>query len=951
MRARGLLLIVMLTAWGLGCKGDAGADGTSCTATDNGDGTSTITCTDGTTVTVSNGTDGTDGTSCSITDNDDGTKTITCEDGTSVTVTDGANGGSCTIVDNGDGSKTISCDDGTTVTVSDGTDGSAGGNVAVGDLHGADYLMTSGEYAAGKYRVDIDVTGATAALDGTVSVDFAVANQAGTPIRDIASITANIAKLAPAAAGQSSARWVPYIYRTETVSGDSFPKPSGTVAYQGYREGNGTLTNHGDGSYTYVFHTNLATASVNGQPIAYERNLLHRVSLMLGGHTGPTDDAVYDFVPDGSTPTVTRDVVPTEACVGCHGEEFHGHGGDRMSVENCVTCHNPGSTDAQSGNTLDFEVMIHKIHAGGELPTVAGPDGNPWATADNGEYAIYGYGNHKISWEKVGFPAKIENCTKCHEGAADAENWQQKPGMAACTSCHDDVDLPTGTNHPVAQSDDANCHLCHGANGTSVKPIDVAHDWTVQEPRDIPEFDLNVTLTPPANGAYYTGTEAPTITIVVEKDGVALADHRLLRGAAQGCTPTATTPSTCPADTDGKWANTGLYVQGPRHDRNPVLTTRARAQILSTAAGPFTFAAATSLVVKLDQGVDFFKDDLWHTRLVGTVTVPVAAGTYTADQLATLLNANGAFAARAIAYVQGGFLGLRSRNLGKVHALQLAAGDVTTAVFAGDVTVKVPGGSTPSNTVASAATTVGAIPAATDDPKVTLYADRIEYQLDPVTDLEPGTYVVNLEFAQLGRVSATNYRTPSIAKVTFQVGQAATEKLVANNCNTCHESSSGKGLVLDPSRHNKILDDSATDQCGACHDKQPQDPNCPAGTASCGATTVSAWTGARPISKRVHAIHLGSSLAYPLATVDYGNGDPVTGRNWDITSPANARECQMCHQDDTSSGTWETEASRLPCSGCHDGDAASAHMKLMTYDPTPTMPWSGDEEETCKTCH
>ncbi|MHB8060519.1 MAG: hypothetical protein ACYDHO_06775, partial [Gaiellaceae bacterium] len=67
---------------------------------------------------------GADGSSCTVVDNGDGTKTIACSDGTSVTVSDGAggvSGSSCTVVDNGDGTKTISCSDGTVATVSDGT--------------------------------------------------------------------------------------------------------------------------------------------------------------------------------------------------------------------------------------------------------------------------------------------------------------------------------------------------------------------------------------------------------------------------------------------------------------------------------------------------------------------------------------------------------------------------------------------------------------------------------------------------------------------------------------------------------------------------------------------------------------------------------------------------------------------------------------------------------------
>ncbi len=151
-------------------------------------------------------------------------------------------------------------------------------------------------------------------------------------------------------------------------------------------------------------------------------------------------------------------------------------------------------------------------------------------------------------------------------------------------------------------------------------------------------------------------------------------------------------------------------------------------------------------------------------------------------------------------------------------------------------------------------------------------------------------------------------------------------------------------MVVDVSRHNKYLRDLATDQCGGCHDQMPQFADSVTSPGSIG------FTGARPISRRVHGIHYGSSLNYPLATVDYANGDPVVGRNWDITLPQDVRNCETCHTD-TTSGTWATRPARLPCSGCHDSDAATGHMRIQTYDPTPTAPWSGDEIESCQTCH
>ena len=131
--------------------GRDGANGTSCTVTrDESAGSTTIACEDGTTATVHDGKDGaqgpagprgdagpagptgpsgTDGSSCTVTENGNGTKTIACDDGTSVTVSDGAAGAagsSCTVTDNGNGTKTVSCDDGTSVTVSDGAAGQDG---------------------------------------------------------------------------------------------------------------------------------------------------------------------------------------------------------------------------------------------------------------------------------------------------------------------------------------------------------------------------------------------------------------------------------------------------------------------------------------------------------------------------------------------------------------------------------------------------------------------------------------------------------------------------------------------------------------------------------------------------------------------------------------------------------------------------------------------------------
>ena len=984
MTTNGLLRLVLLVSLACACEGPAGpagasGDDASCSVVDNEDGTKTITCDDGTSVTIG---DGTDGQSCTVVDNGDGTKTITCEDGTSVTITDGTDGVDCSVVDNGDGTKTITCEDGTSITIRDGEDGENGengGNVEVANFHGTDSWFPALLEEEQKSFVNATIDSASADPSGVVTVNFTVTDALENPVADIPSVSATIAKLVPADASEVSSKWVSYLWRTQTVSGTgSWPAPDGTSGLQGSSESSasgtvmGTLTNHHDGSYTYQFGNNISalTMGTGGEAIAYQRNLTHRVVVMMGGRSGATASPHFDFVPDGSGAVETRAIVETAACKQCHGQEFHGHGGNRITVESCATCHLPDAIDPHGGESLDLKVMIHKIHAGGELASVPGADGLVWddpstvadESADNGEYTIWGYNNTRFDWAKVGFPANIENCTKCHQGSgADVNAWKEKPSSAVCGSCHDDVDFTSGANHGGGPQPDSACALCHPASGDGLGgSITDAHDFTVKDPRNVPEFIATLTITNTPAAGYFSGSEAPIVELVLTDPATgAPINHNLAEDAsAEGCWATVPADTTTPCEvSDGTFRASNLFVHGPRARQTPVLTTAARSQIFSATTGPFDLSATgASLILKLDQGQDIVTYDSSGGDVVrpGTVTVTVASaavGTFadtaaaTTDAVVTWLNANKAFAARAIAWNEAGKVGIRSRNLGRVFGLQLQASAVATSAFAGDLTIKMPSGSTPSNVVAARSNP------ALNDPKAVRSDGKITYYLDPVADLTPGTYVVDIEFADRGRVNPvpstappTNYVAPTVARISFQVGTATEERPPAGNCDSCHEQG-GKGFVVDDSRHNKHLDSTAPDRCASCHYQMP------ASVPSMTGYVPGGWNGARPISRRVHAIHFGSSLHYPLATVDYGNGDPVKGRNWDITLPQDVRNCQVCHDDSTSSGTWATNPGRLPCSGCHDSDGAAAHFKIMTFDPTPLDPYSGDEAESCKACH
>lgn len=194
--------------------------------------------------------------------------------------------------------------------------------------------------------------------------------------------------------------------------------------------------------YTYVFSNTLksdfdksATHVVGGQATRNNR--------------ADAGNAVFSFVPAGGTP-ITRQVVKVENCNRCH-DPLSAHGRSRRDPQLCVLCHTAQNNDPKSGNPLEFKVMIHKIHDGANLPSVKA--GKPYYLAPGGS---------PLDLTTVVWPQDVRNCATCHAGAKDGDNWKNAPSAAACTSCHDDVNLKTGENHPGGpQTNDAACKACH----------------------------------------------------------------------------------------------------------------------------------------------------------------------------------------------------------------------------------------------------------------------------------------------------------------------------------------------------------------------------------------------------------------------------------------------------------------------------------------------------------
>jgi OmcA/MtrC family decaheme c-type cytochrome len=169
--------------------------------------------------------------------------------------------------------------------------------------------------------------------------------------------------------------------------------------------------------------------------------------------------------------------VRTETCNKCH-DPLALHGGSRRNVTNCVTCHTPQTTDPDTGNTVDFKVMVHKIHAGPDLPSVQA--GKPYVIVGN-QQSVHDYSH-------VTYPQELNNCQTCHDGtASQAMNWMTKPTRATCGSCHDDVNFATGQKHAGGpQPSDNLCANCHIPEG------ELEFDPSVKGAHTLPRFSQDL---------------------------------------------------------------------------------------------------------------------------------------------------------------------------------------------------------------------------------------------------------------------------------------------------------------------------------------------------------------------------------------------------------------------------------------------------------------------------
>ncbi len=363
-------------------------------------------------------------------------------------------------------------------------------------------------------QLSIEITDVTV-VNGHPVVDFTLVDQDGYAFSNLPQASFTLAKLNPGTDGDT-ASWQSYINRMETPTAGSWPGTDPRIQATAESSGAGTLENNGDGTYRYTFAANL-TSIAEPLAVTYDPDLTHRVGMQVGGEfrgaSLPATNAVYTFQPStGATSEqgiADLNVVSQENCAGCHGDHLAVHGGARVAVEYCVTCHNPGTIDAQSGESLDFAVMIHRIHTGAALPSVQ----------TGADYIIWGYRDSPHDYSDIHLPQDPRNCLSCHDpqnpATPEASRVASHPTIEACGSCHDDIDFVAGVGHQATNNTE--CTICH-RDGSVAGSVLQSHAIPAQVAAQ--NFEFNIL------GIDNTGpNETPTVTFAITNPQAADAPY------------------------------------------------------------------------------------------------------------------------------------------------------------------------------------------------------------------------------------------------------------------------------------------------------------------------------------------------------------------------------------------------------------------------------------------
>lgn len=340
-----------------------------------------------------------------------------------------------------------------------------------------------GQYISNNDNFNVDISSVHIGTDRRPEVTFLATNDVDMmiPLSEFSDVRFILAVLERHKVGS------PFAYRSYSTQIEMAEGMDDAVqaAYDTARQSD--LVENPDGTYTYKFNTVL--------PLGYDRTATHQLGGQLryvptGEDTTYRANIAFTFRPDGLPVTEIREMVTTESCNKCH-TRLSFHGNIRREVQLCILCHNPGTSDAETGNSLDFPELIHKIHRGADLPSFV---------IDEEPYQISGFRNSVHDYSTVHFPQDVRNCSVCHGDAPQGMQHETAPTLEACAACHDrtwfgeiDETPASFTNHiGGVQNDNSLCALCHSPEGNGVSLVSTAHILPT-ESDDAPGLELLVT--------------------------------------------------------------------------------------------------------------------------------------------------------------------------------------------------------------------------------------------------------------------------------------------------------------------------------------------------------------------------------------------------------------------------------------------------------------------------
>ena len=777
---------------------------------------------------------------------------------------------------------------------SGGKDGAAGptgptGPQGPGGSTGSSGPVLALDIATAK-TVTPTITAVTAGDWPTIS--FKLVDETGNPLKGLKATTVSFAigQLKPAVAGTGwTSEWRSYatrVVKSGAPAADGWPQvPTVQGTTQKASVTGTTFVDNGDGTYTFKFSkslTDFAAVSSNAGPtnadgttaatgatgvaLAYDGTLTHRVGLELRG-TGPvttaapsgsnngTGNAVYTYRPsDGmtvaaaataGTPLYTREVISLKECDACHAR-LEMHGGARNDVQYCVICHNGGSTDSGSGNVVDLRFMVHKIHAGKNLPSVkawlatqpAGTLASAMPALPGKGFAIFGSGATATAFNDISFPQDIRNCATCHNPAdtatPDAHNYADFAYTRTCGACHDTMDMVAHANTAtggtsamttVAQAD-ATCMnaSCHAAGTTGVAAVGggkvdtvTAHAIAVQT--KMAAYKLNI-------------VRVEAVSIVAGVDTVESVCAAKIAAAAAGANVICTVPP-------GYYPRVSITVTDP---------SNGNAKYDLTAAPFSTYKTAISARAG------------WSTLNYTNPGAIVGSGTTQAQSVS--------------------FLG----NCATADKLDGTCATSTTQTKPAPKTVA----------TATSSSVIPSIPAVIVSTAKTMLTARFPYPVPLASErvLVGGSGAIGAQIA-LNLVGVANVGTtaplvsgsspaiyatnvpvlspdPVYFPITDATAVARRQVVDYNNCTRCH-----KKLVLHGSRVNNVQ------FCVMCHNPA-QAPRVQASGAAAGSS------GAEPVDFKffIHGIH---SANYKAGVVDFT----------EVGFPGKLNNCLGCHKTDT----------------------------------------------------